>query len=161
MAIPATTGVNGAWSMYRQCATTSAFHKSQLEMFTRISLWLGIVGATIGTIAHYVAPGPTLVMSKILGISAAVVVALAGIAATQGASGDRDKIRIRCRAAAEALKSVVYLYSASVPPFDDRNRSVALADRVEKTMKELAGIELRPGKMDRQPPGPLAVADYI
>jgi hypothetical protein len=147
--------------MYRQCAATSAYYKSQLEMFTRISLWLGILGATIGTVAHYVAPSPILAMSKILGVSAAVVVALAGLAAMQAASGGRDKNRIRCRAAAEALKSAVYLYSASVPPFDSQNRAVLLGERVEKTLKDLAGIELRPGKMDKNPPGVLTVADYI
>jgi len=161
MAASSTTGVNGAWSMYRQCAATSAYHKSQLEMFTRISLWLGILGATIGTVAHYVAPSPTLVTSKVLGVSAAMVVALAGLAATQAAAGGRDKTRIRCRAAAEALKSAVYLYSASVPPFDGQNRAVVLGERVEKTLKDLAGIELRPGKMDRDPPRALVVADYI
>jgi hypothetical protein len=161
MAASSTTGVNGAWSMYRQCAATSSFHKSQLEMFTRTSLWLGILGAAIGTVAHYVSPSPTLITSKVLGVSAAVLVALAGLAATQAASGGRDKARIRCRAAAEALKSAVYLFSASVPPFDGQNRAVVLGERVEKTLKDLAGIELRPGKMDREPPGLLTVADYI
>ncbi len=147
--------------MYRQCAATSAYHKSQLELLTRISLWLGILGATIGTVAYYVAPSPTLVLSKVLGVSAAVVVALAGLAATQATSGGRDKTRIRCRAPAEALKSAVYLHSASVPPFDGHDRAVVLGELVEKTLKDLAGMGLRPGKMDKEPPGALAVADYI
>jgi VIT1/CCC1 family predicted Fe2+/Mn2+ transporter len=159
--MPSTTGVNGAWSMYRQCAATSAFHKSQLEMFTRISLWLGIAGAVIGTLAQFVAPSPTSATSKVLGVIASLVVALAGLAAVQAVTGNRDKNWISCRAAAEGLKSAVYLYSASVPPFDGRDRAAALAERVDKTLKELGGIELRPGRMDKQPPGPLTVADYI
>lgn len=157
----ANPGVNGAWSLYRQCAATSAFHKSQLEAFTRVSLWLGIAGAVIGTVAQYVAPGSTSIASKVLGVIASVVVALAGLAATQSSSANRDKIWIKCRAAAEALKSSVYLYCASVAPFDDRNRSAALAERSEKILKELAGIELRPGTTSRQPPGQMTVADYI
>jgi hypothetical protein len=161
MATPSTTGVNGAWSMYRRCAETSAFNKSQLEMFTRMSLWLAIIGAAIGTVTQYVAPGATSPASKVLGVVASVIVALAALAATQASSADRDKIRIRCRAAAEALKSSVFLYSASVPPFDGANRAAALAERVESTMKELGGIQLRPGKMDKQPPGLLTSADYI
>ena len=161
MATQSTTGINGAWSMYRRCAATSAFHKSQLETFTRMSLWLGIIGAAIGTVTQYVAPGATSPGSKVLGVLAAVVVTLAGLAATQATSADRDKLRIRCRAAAEALKSSIYLYSAAVPPFDGPNRAAALAERVENTMKELAGIQLRPGKMDKEPPGLMTGADYI
>ena len=42
---PPTTGIHAAWSLYRQCAATSAYHKKQLELFTKISLWLGIAGA--------------------------------------------------------------------------------------------------------------------
>jgi uncharacterized membrane protein YeaQ/YmgE (transglycosylase-associated protein family) len=161
MATAAPAGVNGAWSLYRQCAATSAFHKSQLETFTKISLWLGITGAVIGTVAQRMAPDSTSYTSKVLGVIGSVVVALAGLAATQASSGSRDKIWVKCRAAAEALKSSVYLYCASVTPFDDPNRSATLTQRAESILKELAGIELRPGKMDRQAPGQMTVADYI
>jgi conflict system pore-forming effector with SLATT domain/uncharacterized protein DUF4231 len=159
MATPA--GVNGAWSLYRRCAATSGFHKSQLETFTRISLFLGIMGAVIGTVAQHVAPGSTSVTSRVLGVIASTLVALAGLAATQAISGDREKIWIKCRSAAEALKSSVYLYCVSVRPFDDRNRSAALAERAEKILKELAGIELRPGGMDKEPPREMTVVEYI
>lgn len=161
MATAAPAGVNGAWSLYRQCAATSAFHKSQLETLTKVSLWLGITGAVIGTVAHQVAPDSTLATSKALGVIASIVVALAGLAATQASSGSREKIWVKCRAAAEALKSSVYLCCASVSPFDDLNRSATLTQRAESILKELAGIELRPGKMDRQAPGQMTVADYI
>ena len=68
MATAAPAGVNGAWSLYRQCAATSAFHKSQLETFTKISLWLGITGAVIGTVAQRMAPDSTSYTSKVLGV---------------------------------------------------------------------------------------------
>ena len=160
--LPATTaGVNGAWSMYRQCTATSSFQKSQLEMFIKVSLWLGITGAVIGTVAQTLSPNPTSVTSKVLGILGSLTVALAGLAATQAANANRDKVWIKCRAAGEALKSSVYLYSASVPPLDTPDRASALAQRVEKVLKDLQGIELRPGKPDKLPPGPLTVTDYI
>jgi len=159
--MPSITGANAAWGLYRQCAATSAFQKTQMERFTRVSLWLGIAGAVIGTLTQFIAPDVTSTPAKILGVVASLAVALAGVAATQAVSGSRDKIWIRSRAAAESLKSAVYLYAASVPPFDGPNRAAALAERVEKTTKDLAGIELRPGKTDKQPPGPLTVDDYI
>jgi SMODS and SLOG-associating 2TM effector domain 1/SMODS and SLOG-associating 2TM effector domain 3 len=160
MATPPTIGMNSAWGFYRQCAATATFQKSQMEMFTRLSLWLGITGAVIGTLTQFVAPIPTSPASKVLGVIASLVVALAGLAATQAISGNRDKVWIKCRAAAEALKSALYLYSASVPPFDDGTRAVRLGELVEKTTKDLSGIELRPGT-EKQPPGPLTVDGYI
>ncbi len=155
------TGVNSAWSAYRQCAATSAFYKSQLELFTKASLWLGITGAVIGTVAQCLSLSPTSVAARALGIAGSLAVALAGLAATQAVSGDKEKLWIRCRAAGEALKSTVYLYSASVPPFDGPDRGAALGQRVERTLKDLDRIALRPGKADKPPPGPLSVTDYI
>lgn len=155
------TGVNGAWSAYRQCAATSAFYKSQLELFTTTSLWLGITGAVMGTVAQVVSPNPGSLAGKALGIAGSLAVALAGLAAAQAVSGDKEKLWIRCRAAGEAVKSAVYLYSASVPPFDGAERGAALAQRVEKALKDLDGIALRPGKLDKPPPGALNVTEYI
>src|SRR3954447_17114262 len=99
------TGVNGAWSAYRQCAATSVFYKSQLELFTTTSLWLGIAGAVLGTVAQLLSPNPTFMTAKALGIAGSLAVALAGLAAAQTLSGDKEKLWIRCRAAGEALKS--------------------------------------------------------
>jgi hypothetical protein len=145
--------------MYRQCAVTAVFQKSRLEMFTKISLWLAVAGAVIGTAAQF-APANS-VPSKILGVVGSLAVALAGVAATQAVSGSRDKIWIKCRALGETLKSSVYRYCASAPPFDSPNRSTALAGLVEKALNELGGIDLQPSPSDKPPPGPLTVADYI
>jgi hypothetical protein len=164
MATEPAAGASAAWSMYRQCAATSAFHKSQMELYTKISLWLGIVGAAIGTgsqITVLIAPNPTSIASKILGVVASLAVAFAGAAGAYAVSGNRNQIWLKCRATGEALKSSVYLYCASVPPFDTPNRATALGQRVEKALKDLQGLVLRPGGMDKQPPGPLTVSDYI
>jgi len=155
------TGINGAWSAYRQCAATSAFYKSQLELFTKASLWLGIAGAAIGTVAQCLSLNPTSVPARALGIAGSLAVALAGLAATQAVSGDKEKLWIRCRAAGEALKSAVYLYSASAAPFDGPDRGAALGQRVDRALKDLDRIALRPGKADKPPPEPLNVANYL
>jgi hypothetical protein len=155
------TGVNGAWSAYLQCAATSVFYKSQLELFTTTSLWLGIAGAVMGTIAQLLSPNPVSSAAKALGIAGSLAVALAGFAAAQAVSGDKEKLWIRCRASGEALKSAVYLYSASVPPFNAPNHGAALAQRVEKSLRDLDGIALRPGKPDKPPPGALDITGYI
>ena len=155
------TGIHTAWGVYQQCSATSAFYKRQLETFTKLSLWLGIAGAVIATVAPFVNPSPTAVVSKVLAIAGAAAVTLAGIAAKQAMSGSKDKLWIRCRAAGEALKSSVYLYGASVAPFDDANKGTALAQRVEQVLKNLQGIVLWPGESKSQAPGILSVGDYI
>ena len=159
MTTQTSAGVNGAWSMYRQCAATAAFQKSRLELFTKISLWLGIAGACVGTASQFVPKDS--VPSRVLGVVGSLAVALAGLAATQAVSGNRDKVWIKCRALGEALKSAVYRYSASAPPFDGPNRAIALSQQVEKTLNDLGGIGLQPAKTDKQPPGPLTVNDYL
>ena len=153
-------GINAAWSFYRKCAATSAYHKNQLERFTRVSLWLGIAAAIIGTVGQVVAPDPKSVVSKVAGIAGSVVVALAGVAATQATASGRDKRWVNTRAAGEAIKSAVYLYCAGVPPFDTADRTTVLAGKVEKARTDLQGLELHP-ETPRDPPGWLSVTDYI
>jgi hypothetical protein len=67
-------------------------------MFTKASLWLGIAGAIIGTVAQYLSPNPTSAAAKVLGIAGSLAVALAGLAATQAVSGDKENLWIKCRA---------------------------------------------------------------
>jgi hypothetical protein len=155
MATGSSAGVSAAWSLYRQCAATSRFHKAQLELFTKLGLWLGILAAAIGTVAPYVP-----VNSKITGVVGSLLLAFAGAAGTYALAGNRDQLWLKCRAAGEALKSSVYLYCAGVPPFDAPNRTEALGQRVEKALKDLQGLALRPGKIDN-PPGPLTMAEYL
>jgi hypothetical protein len=155
-----TTGIHAAWSFYRQCAATSAYHKNQLQLFTKISLCLGIAGALIATVGQVVNSDPKSNVSKVAGIAGSIVVALAGVAATQATGGNRDKLWIKGRAAGEGIKSCVYLYCASAPPFDGTDRANVLASRTEKAISDLQGVELRPGTI-KDPPGPLTVADYI
>jgi SMODS and SLOG-associating 2TM effector domain 1/SMODS and SLOG-associating 2TM effector domain 3 len=154
------TGIHAAWSFYRKCAATSAYHKKQVALFTKLSLWLGIAGAAIATIGQVVASDPQSTVSKVAGIAGSIVVALAGVAATQATAGNRDKLWVKARAAGEAIKSSVYLYCASVPPFDGADRASVLAERVDKATQDLQGAELRPETV-KDPPGPLTVADYI
>jgi hypothetical protein len=102
----------------------------------------------------------SVINPKIPGVVGSLLLAFAGAAGTYALAGNRDQLWLKCRAAGEALKSSVYLYCAGVPPFDTPNRTEALGQRVEKALKDLQGLALRPGKMDN-PPGALTVAEYL
>jgi hypothetical protein len=161
MATQPLAGINAAWSLYRQCAASSAFHKSRLESLTKISLWLGIAGAVIATASSVLPPGPSsIAVSKVLATIGSICVALAGVTAAQAVAGNRDKIWVQCRGLGEALKSSVYMFCAGVPPFADANRAVILSQRVEKALKDMSGLELRADD-GKSGPGPLTIDDYI
>ena len=154
-------GINSAWTLYRQCSATAVYQKSRLELFTRISLWLGFAGALVGTLAQVGHLHSDLMPAKILGVVGSLAVALAGVAAAQATADGREKIWVKCRGAGEGLKSSVYLFCAGVPPFDAATRVQALGQRVEKALKDLEGTELHPAKSDKLPPGALTVGDFI
>jgi hypothetical protein len=130
-----------------------------MELFTKIGLWLGILAAAIGTVAQYIPAD--VIPPKIVSVVGSLLLAFAGAAGTYALAGNRDQIWLKCRAAGEAIKSSVYLYCAAVPPFDTPNRTDALGQRLEKALKDIQGLALRPGDMKKQPPGPLTISEYL
>jgi hypothetical protein len=114
----------------------------------------------IGTLGQVINPSPASTTSKVAGIAGSIVVALAGVAATQATAGSRDKLWIKARAPEKASRPAYSGCCASAPPFDGADRANVLADKAEKTMLDLKGVELRPGTI-KDPPRPLTVEDYI
>jgi hypothetical protein len=111
-------------------------------------LWLAIAGAILATIGQQlstIAPkeGTIVYLWRAPAMLASAIVPLAAYFSAQALSGERDKMWVRCRAAAESIKSAIYLDRAGVAPFDTSNRSVELGQRIEKTLQDLTHIELR------------------
>ena len=98
---------------------------------------------------------------KAPGVLGAGVVALAAYLATQALANDRVQAWTRARAAAESLKSGIFLYRASAPPFDGADRTAQLVSRVQKVSEDMKGAETRPSDDKPAPPGQLTVNQYI
>lgn len=160
MAAEPPQGISTAWTLYRDCAATSAYHKERLDRYTTLSLWLSIGAAVLGTWGQAMGLPDADPLPRRLGIAGALLVALSGVASAQAVSGSRDRLWVKCRAAAEALKSAVFLYCAGVPPFDSAGRAASLAQRVTAVEADLQDVELRPGT-PKTPPGPLQIDGYL
>ena len=161
-------GLSGAWSAYRTWAATARYHKTAIDFLTRWGLWLALAGALLATIGDQIArfapkEGPEVYLFRGPGMLAAGLIALASYISGQALSGDRDKIWIRCRAAAESIKSSIHLYRAAVPPFDTANRTVELSQRIEKTLQDMKDIQTRPPDASETKPAldALTVDNYI
>jgi len=162
------TGLSGAWTAYRSWGATARYHKNILDSYSRWGLWLAIAGAILATIGQQlstIAPkeGTIVYLWRAPGMLASAIVALAAYFSAQALSGERDKMWVRCRAAAESIKSAIYLYRAGVPPFDTANRSVELGQRIEKTLQDLTHIELRVPETPETNPvlDQLTVGEYV
>jgi hypothetical protein len=151
-------GLDAAWSAYRSLAATARQQKKALQSFTQLALGLSIVGALLAAVGqHYPAT------QELLGKASAVVLAIAAFLSAQSVAGNRDRIWIRTRAAAESLKSAIYLYRASVTPFKGPDRAEELEKRVQKTLEQVNDVERRlpEGKDTEPPPSALIVSKYI
>lgn len=171
MATPSGTvmpGLNAAWTAYRTWAATARHHKAEIDFWNRWGLRLAVAGAVLAALGEQLAPlappgGPLAYVLRAPGVLGAAVIALAAHFSAQGFAAHRDRLWIRCRAAAESIKSAIYLYRAAVSPFDTPARTAEIRTRVENLLKELGDVEARqPDPDEKVPPlGPLTVADYV
>jgi hypothetical protein len=158
--------LNGPWTAYRTWACTSKYQKSVMDRDTQKSLWLAIAGAILATIGQQLAPlapkeGILVWAFKAPGILGSCAVALSAYLAKQALADNRVQAWIRARAAAESLKSGIFLYRALAPPFDGPDRVKQLVSRVEKVLEGLKDLETRPADLVPPPVGQLQVEKYI
>ena len=161
-------GLNGAWTAYRTWAATASHYKAGIDFWNRWGLSLAIAGAILAALGQQIAvlpmSGPILAYAyRVPGAIAAVAVALATYFSSQSLAATRDSTWIRCRAAAESIKSAIYLYRAAVSPFDSPARVTELRRRIEVTLKELNDISPRTPKSEATSTAlvPLGVEDYV
>jgi SMODS and SLOG-associating 2TM effector domain 3 len=132
-------------------------------------LRLGITGAILAAAGQQLAPlapetgGLNTYLLRAPGFLGSIVIAVAAYCSAQALAGNRDRAWIRARAAAESIKSAIFLYRASAPPFDTPARTKELQTRIEKTLQDLTDVEKRqPAADDKKPElTPLTVEGYI
>jgi hypothetical protein len=164
---PADTSLSGPWSAYRTWAATAHYHKNAIDFWNVWSLGLAIAGAILATLGQQIMPfapkeGNLGILYSAPGILGAAVIALAAYFSSQALGENRERIWIKCRSAAESIKSALILYRASVRPFDGLDRGAQLRQRVDKILQEVKEIELRQPQSESVPDlHPLTVEEYI
>ena len=165
--VPSDPALTGPWENYRTWAATANYHKNALDLLSTWSLLLAIAGAILATLGQQIAPmapeaGLGWLLFKLPGVLGAAAIALSAYLATQAIAGNREGIWVRCRSAAESLKAAIFLYRASVAPFDGADRASQLRQRAEKLLDDLKTIERRQPQSEPPPIlAPLNVDQYI
>jgi hypothetical protein len=137
-----------------------------MDRDTRRSLWLGIAGAALATLGQQLTPlapkeGLVVWLFKAPGVLGSCAVALSAYLAKQALADNRIQAWTRARAAAESLKSGIFLYRASAPPFDGPDRVKQLVSRVDNVLDGLKDLETRPADGASPPAGQLEIERYI
>jgi hypothetical protein len=164
---PADPALSGPWAAYRIWAATARYHKNAIDFWNSWSLRLAISGAILAALGQQVmlfAPneGNLRMLYSAPGVLGAAVIALAAYFSSQALGENRERIWIKCRSAAESIKSLLLLYRAGVRPFDGRDRGAALRQRVDKILQEVKEIELRHPQSESVPDlHSLTVEEYI
>ncbi|HSF59632.1 MAG TPA: DUF4231 domain-containing protein, partial [Candidatus Binatia bacterium] len=159
--------LSGPWAAYRTWAATARYHKSAIDFWNSWSLRLAVSGAILAALGQQLmlfAPeeGSLRILYSAPGILGAGVIALAAYFSSQALAENRERIWIKCRSAAESIKSLLLLYRAAVSPFDGLDRGAQLRQRVDKILREVKEIELRQSPSESVPDlHPLAVEEYI
>ena len=152
------------WGQYRVWTATSRAYKARLSRWRRVVSILGSAGAVFGVLSaqqwiQWDRLWPPL--PGALGVTGAVLLALAAYFSKEILSFDCEGRWIRARAAAEALKREAYLLLARVPPYD----GVISLGRVSEITRAVDGLEyerLTPEqKRAGLPAAPLTVDDYL
>jgi hypothetical protein len=128
---PADPALSGPWAAYRTWAATARYHKNAIDFWNSWSLRLAISGAILAALGQQVmlfAPneGNLRMLYSAPGVLGAAVIALAAYFSSQALGENRERIWIKCRSAAESIKSLVMLYRAAVRPFDGLDRGAQL-----------------------------------
>jgi hypothetical protein len=152
---PGDPALAGPATAYRLWSNTATYHKTAIDRLTAWSLRLAIGGAVFATAGEQLglivktpnqilAQYPLLIGSaKALGVLGTVAVTLAAYLSQRAQADNRVGVWTRSRAVAESLKSVMFLYRASVQPFDGPDRAAQIGQRVEKAIQELGDVEPR------------------
>ena len=164
---PADPSLSGPWAAYRTWAATARYHKNAIDFWNVWSLRLAIAGAILATLGQQIMPfapneGNLWILYSGPGILGAAVIVLATYFSSQALGENRERIWIKCRSAAESIKSALILYRASVRPFDGLDRGAQLRQRVDKILQEVKEIELRQPQSESAPAlNPLTIEEYI
>jgi len=164
---PTDPSLSGPWAAYRTWSATARYHKTAIDFWNVWSLRLAISGAILAALGQQVmlfapAEGNLRMLYSTPGILGAAVIALAAYFSSQALGENRERIWIKCRSAAESIKSALILYRASVRPFDGLDRGAQLRQRVDKILQEVKEIELRQPQSESVPAlHPLTVEEYI
>jgi hypothetical protein len=153
-----------AWSQYRIWAATARRKKAEMTAWRQRVLLLTIIGASLATLSHQIA-ALSRTASWIIGILGGGLIAIATYLGHEILKPDQERIHVRARSLAEALKSEVFLFRTETPPYDSDQASAILLARVKSLLdrgEDLPAVVLTEEEaLAGLPQGALSIEDYI
>ena len=150
------------WRDHRRWSNTTNRLKKSIAFWRSLALVLAIMGAVLATLASQAGAG----MSWTRYVSGLAAGALALVPVIHGAKLGRRAVEAwtRARAASEALKTAVYLYSTRTPPYSGDDRDLRLreaADAIVADVGDLEGYTLGSPGNDKPVPAVTDVDSYM
>lgn len=150
-----------AWRRYRRWARTTEKLKHRYHRARSYALWLGVVGAGLGTLAGLLPEEGTVVgvscslLMSIVAMGSAIAIFAAGFIGREFLTPVNESAWVRTRLAGEATKREIHRALMRVPPYDGpdaaarltkyttslRLDGVVLEDPDDEPMPRLDGIE--------------------
>jgi hypothetical protein len=153
-----------AWGQYRVWAATSRQKKAEIFSWKLRVLVLTIVGALLGTVSSRLS-GISDPAAWIIGIAGGVSISLAAYLGREILSPDQERLWIRARSMAEALKAEIFLFRTNAAPYDAADPAPKLMERVQEHLATVEDVQSARLSADEQlqglPEGPLSLQDYI
>jgi cellulose biosynthesis protein BcsQ len=148
-----------AWSAYRVFDATAAFHRRAIDRLQRSALSVTVGGAVVVAVqsAQLEFRGASAPMQVLYPAAAAGCIFFGAYVSVQTLAENRQLTWLRCRSAAESVKSALFLYRTGVPPFADADRQEQLFRKLQGILDDTKGIEMRPS--DENPPPMLDALD--
>lgn len=163
------SALSHAWGKYRVYAATSRKRKAQLTTWRLCVLTLGIGGA-ISAVLCQQSRGWELGsgfswLPTALGLLSAIALGLAAFFGKEVVSPDQERVWIRSRSIAEALKGQIYLFLTNAPPYNTPDKNKSLLAETEKLLDKGKDLQTEQPtedqKRERLPTGSLTVQAYI
>ena len=153
-----------AWGEYRAWAATSRQKKAEIFSWKFWVLVLTVVGALLATVSKQIA-GFSDPAAWAIGIVGGGLVALATYFGREILSPEQERIWIRARSMAEALKSEIFLFRAGATPYEGPEPGDKLMEQVRKHLGAETNIQPVTLTAEEQrkdiPEGSLSVEEYI
>jgi hypothetical protein len=153
-----------AWGEYRVWAATSRQKKAEISTWRFRVLVATVSGALLGTVSSQIS-GLQADVSWVFGIAAGALIAIATYLGQEILKPDQERLWIRARSLAEALKAETFLFRTGASPYDIPEPASRMLLQVQDLLgqvRDLPAVNLsQEERRERLPEGPLSVEEYI
>ena len=144
--------------------------KAPLDTWRKQVLTLTVTGAVLGTLSEQTRGWALTILVDNMpatgfGLLSAIALAVATYVTKTRLGGEQERRWVRARSAAEAFKAQAFLYAASGPPYDGKERGKELVRQLDKILESVGDLTaantVNGNDPSNIPPTISSIEDYI